>query len=158
MKLNVGCGRDYREGWINIDISREVKADAIADIRTWELPRDNKGNYDSRIKDEEVDEIYISGVLEQIGENDHLIHAMNECHRVLKPGGKMVVVVPNAQYAIAHRDPMDVRKFTKATFFYFGERETEYKLYGSVYGFKPWKDIDIQENGRHIMTVTMFKV
>lgn len=156
-KINIGCGRDYREGWINIDISREVKADAYCDIRTWELQRNTDGNYDARIKDEEADVVYISGVLEQIGENEHLIHAINECWRVLKPGGQIVIVVPNAKHAIAHRDPMDIRKFTPATFNYFVDGFQEYRDYGSVYGFKPWKTLDIQENERHILTVTMSK-
>lgn len=157
MKINIGCGRDYREGWINIDISRDVKAEAYCDIRTWELQRNTDGNYDARIKDGEAELVYISGVLEQIGENDHLIHALNECHRVLKPGGTIQIVVPNAKYAIAHRDPMDIRKFTPDTFRYFLQGTQEYRDYGSVYGFQPWSSLDIQENQRHILTVTMIK-
>ena len=86
MKLNIGCGRDYRPGWVNIDISSDCKTDVRMDIRTGTLPA----------REYEADEVYISGVLEQIGDNGQLIHVMNECHRVLKPGGKMVVVVPNA--------------------------------------------------------------
>lgn len=147
MKLNIGCGRDYRPGWVNIDISSECKTDVRMDIRTEYLPA----------REYEADEIYISGVLEQIGDNDQLIHVMNECHRVLKPGGKMVVVVPNAKHAIAHQDPMDVRKFTIPTFQYFLKGDRHHELYGSVYGFYPWSDIQIHENERHILTVTMIK-
>jgi hypothetical protein len=66
-------------------------------------------------------------------------------------------VVPNAKYAIAHRDPMDIRKFTPDTFRYFLASTQEYRDYGSVYGFKPWQSLDIQENQRHILTVTMIK-
>lgn len=146
-RLNIGCGRDYRQGWINTDISHEVKADHYFDIRREKFP----------FKDELFEEICISGVLEQIGPNEELIHAMNECHRVLKPGGKMTVIVPNAKHAIAHRDPMDVRKFTMATFKYFDPECYEYRDYGSVYGFKPWDLEDIDENERHILTVTMHK-
>ena len=147
MKLNIGCGRDYRPGWMNIDISSDCKTDVRMDIRTDTLPA----------REYEADEVYISGVLEQIGDNDQLINLMNECHRVLKPGGKMVVVVPNAKHAIAHQDPMDVRKFTIPTFQYFLKGDRHYELYGSVYGFLPWSDIQIHENERHILTVTMTK-
>lgn len=159
MKLNIGCGRDYRQGWVNIDISRDVKAEEYLDIRKDGLP----------FADCSVEEIYISGVLEQIGSNDELIFAMNEMHRVLygkgdttmykddAVGGKAVIIVPNARYAIAHRDPMDIRKFTPETFPYFDVAAQEYRLYGSVYGFLPWTDIQIQENQRHIMTITMTK-
>ena len=80
-----------------------------------------------------------------------------EVYRVLKPGGVMTVIVPNARFAIAHQDPMDVRKFTKETFSYFLKGSRQYDLYGSVYGFKEWSSIRIEENARHILTVTMTK-
>lgn len=146
-KLNIGCGRDYRDGWINIDLSREVNADLYLDIRKDPLP----------YLDQSVDEIYISGVLEQIGSNEDLVHAMRECHRVLKPGRNMVIVVPNARYGIAHRDPMDIRKFTRETFLYFITGTQEWKLYGSVYGFPGWLNITIEENERHILTICLIK-
>lgn len=146
MRLNIGCGRDYREGWWNSDIG-SAKCDARHDIRTERLP----------FEDNSVELIYISGVLEQILENEHLIHAMNECNRVLKPGCFMEVVVPNARFAIAHQDPMDVRKFTRETFPYFIKGLRQHDLYGSVYGFAGWSGCDIQENQRHIMIIKMRK-
>lgn len=146
-KVNIGCGRDYRPGWVNIDISKEVKAEHYLDIRTDKLP----------LEDDSCQLVYISGVLEQIGDNDQLIHALNECWRVLMPYGEIVIVVPNAKYAIAHRDPMDIRKFTPDTFRYFIDSFQEYKDYGSVYGFKPWCKLNVKENARHILTVAMCK-
>lgn len=146
-RLNIGCGRDYRDGWWNCDISQNCKSDATLDIATQQIP----------FSGGTVDEVYISGVLEQIAGNEGLIHAMNECYRVLKPGGVMTVVVPNARYAIAHRDPMDVRKFTREMFEYFRSGTREFKLYGSVYGFCGWTDITVTENHRHIFTVTFVK-
>lgn len=145
-KLNIGCGRDYKEGWWNSDIG-DTKCDAKHDIRTDVLP----------FKDGEVERIYISGVLEQILENEHFIHAMNECHRVLKNGGVMEVVVPNARFAIAHQDPMDVRKFTKETFNYFLAGHRAHTLYGSIYGFAGWSRITIDENERHIFVIEFIK-
>lgn len=147
MRLNIGCGRDYKEGWWNCDISAHVRNDTILDISKDSLP----------FADGSVERIYISGVLEQIGENAAFQHAMNECHRVLKKGGIMNVVVPNARYAIAHRDPMDVRKFTPETFKYFLKGSNEFKLYGEVYGFHGWESIVIEENARHILEIEMKK-
>lgn len=146
-KLNVGCGRDYKEGWENWDKSHAVKTERCFDIRRQPWP----------CTDGDAQQIYISGVLEQIGSNEELVHVMNQAHRCLQPNGKMTVVVPNAKYAIAHRDPMDVRKFTPATFSYFLKTAKEFTLYGSVYGFLGWSDIRIEENARHILTVTMIK-
>lgn len=146
LKLNIGCGRDYRPGWENIDISKEVKAEHYLDIRKGSLP----------FADDSVDEIFISGVLEQIESNDDFVHVMQEIYRVIKPNfAKVELVVPNARFAIAHRDPMDVRKFTKETFSYFLRGAREHELYGSVYGFPGWDLIKISENERHIFVVEL---
>lgn len=167
-KINIGCGRDYKEGWLNTDISEECKADVYFDIRKDPILIGNKHqvlvndgrksfNVDDVYPSGKAEYIYISGVLEQIGKNEHLIHALNECHRVLKPGGIMEVIVPNARFAIAHQDPMDVRKFTPETFPYFELGSRQYKLYGSVYGFMGWSKITLEENARHIMIIKMVK-
>lgn len=155
-RLNIGCGRDYRDGWINIDISKNCKADLYLDIRKDTLMRYPPVS-PIEIRANDVDEIYISGVLEQIGDNDQFIFAMNECWRALKPGGVMTLVVPDARFAIAHQDPMDVRKFTLQTFDYFLKGNRKHDLYGSVYGLIGWSKALISENERHIFTVEMIK-
>lgn len=146
-KINLGCGMDYRQGWKNWDISEECKTDAIVDIRQDVFPAE----------DGEAELVYVSGVFEQIASNEELVHAMNECHRCLQDGGTMEVVVPNAENSIAWQDPFDVRKFVPKTFDYFIGEEREYKLYGKLYGFKPWSSVDIRTNPRGIMEITMVK-
>lgn len=145
--VNIGCGMDYRAGWLNTDISATAKCDVVHDIRTERLP----------VEDGEVDVVYASGVLEQILLNEHLLFAFNEVWRVLKPGGEFQVVVPNAEYSIAFQDPMDVRKFVPKTFQYLISGAREYLLYGKIYGFMPWKSVTIKENERHILVVTLIK-
>lgn len=147
MKINIGCGTDYRHGWLNTDISPTAKADVVHDIRCEKLPA----------KDGEAEEVYCSGVLEQILDNEDLVFAMNEVWRVLKKGGMFRIVVPNAEHSIAYQDPFDVRKFTPKTFQYFLEGAREYNLYGKVYGFKPYHSLHIDENQRHILVVSMTK-
>jgi predicted SAM-dependent methyltransferase len=147
MKINLGCGRDYRKDYVNTDISHETKADYYFDVSKDLFP----------FEDNSADEIYCSGVLEQILTNEGLINAMNESYRVLKNNGLFIIVVPNAKYAVAHQDPMDVRKFTIPTFDYFIKGNRHYDLYGSVYGFKPWKMDSIEENERGILIVKLLK-
>ena len=157
-KINIGCGMDYREGWINTDISHAVKADVYFDIGKEEIQTVFGINKEQvPVKEEQFDLVYCSGVLEQILLNEELIHAMNEMHRVLKKGGVCEIVVPNAEHAIAFQDPMDVRKFTPKTFAYFIDGEREYNLYGKVYGFKPWSSCEINENSRGILEVKLIK-
>ena len=145
--INIGCGMDYRPGWLNTDLSPTAKADIVHDIRKEQLP----------VGDNEADIVYASGVLEQILENEHLIFAFNEVWRVLKSGGTFEIVVPNAEHSIAFQDPMDVRKFVPKTFQYLISGAREYLLYGQVYGFKPWKSVTVKENERHILVVTLTK-
>lgn len=79
IKLHVGCGLKHLEGYINIDVSPEVKPDVVADI--CKLP----------FKDNSVDEIYTAHTLEHVPD---FTKAMRELHRVLRPGGRLKIVVP----------------------------------------------------------------
>jgi predicted SAM-dependent methyltransferase len=146
-RINIGCGMDYRQGWLNTDLSRTAKCDVVHDIRSEHLP----------VEDGEVDVVYASGVLEQILLNEHLLFAFNEVWRVLKPGGEFQIVVPNAEFSIAFRDPFDCRQFTPGTFNYFHHDHRHYKLYGSIYGFKPWELVKLDTNANGIMVITMKK-
>lgn len=145
--INIGCGRDFREGWLNTDFSAEASPDIVHDIRYEKLP----------VEDGSADLVYASGVLEQILTNEDLLFAINEVWRVLRSGGEFQIVIPNAEHSIAFQDPFDVRKFVPKTFDYLVSNAREYFLYGKVYGFKPWKSVTIKENQRHILEVTLIK-
>lgn len=82
MKLNVGCGDDYLEGYVNVDVDERVRADVHC--LAWELP------YDDGI----VDEILASHVIEHFVEPDR-DEALAEWWRVLKSGGLLTVRCPN---------------------------------------------------------------
>lgn len=38
MKLNLGCGEDYRRGWTNVDINHKFKADYYCNLEDADLP------------------------------------------------------------------------------------------------------------------------
>ncbi|MFO7677185.1 MAG: methyltransferase domain-containing protein [Thermoplasmatota archaeon] len=80
MKLNLGCGREHLEGWINIDRVKDDAVDLIHDLNT-RLPFD----------DNSVDEILASHVFEHILYWEDLLH---ECHRILKPSSIITIKVP----------------------------------------------------------------
>jgi ubiquinone/menaquinone biosynthesis C-methylase UbiE len=131
---------------VNLDVS-ETRCDVRHDVRE-PLP----------FPDGEFDEIYASGILEQIGPNEEFCDLMNECHRVLGRGGRMTVIVPNAKYPAAFRDPFDCRRFTEETWNYFDVDNRYWKNYGDLYGFLPWKVLQVvsaNENG--IMTAVLEK-
>ncbi len=83
-KLNLGCGEDYREGFVNIDINPDVKKDFSVDIE--------KGL--KMFKDNTFEYVYSRHVLEHI-HPDKLIFVMSEIYRVCKPNAIVDIYVPH---------------------------------------------------------------
>lgn len=94
MKVNLGCGYDLKQGYLNIDIIKTAPEVVVQDLNmVWEFAKDNT-----------VDELYISDVLEHL--ND-LNHFFRETERVLKVGGTIQVNYPHyktpSAYAMSHK-------------------------------------------------------
>ncbi len=89
LRLNCGCGMFKIRGYVNIDSDPEVQPDLVATLPP--LP----------YSDEEVDEVYAGHFLEHLGYEDGKTF-LKECYRVLKPGGKLGVVVPDTREIVAH--------------------------------------------------------
>lgn len=92
MRLNLGCGTDYRAGYVNCDIDPRV-ADVVFDLRRPPYP----------FAEGSVDEIVANNVLEHVGD---LPAVMDGLHRILRVGGKLGVTVPHfSSYgAMGHYD------------------------------------------------------
>ncbi len=83
MKLHLGCGKRYLDGYIHVDIADFEHID-------YKIPVDDL----SIFKSGEVDEIYASHVLEYF-DRSYVITVLKEWKRVLKPGGILRLAVPN---------------------------------------------------------------
>lgn len=85
MKLNLGCQIHYFDGWVNQDVvgdDANMKVDLVCDAV--KLP----------YEDASVDFIYAGHLVEHFYP-DTLPAAIAEWKRVLKPGGKLVIVTPD---------------------------------------------------------------
>lgn len=140
MKLNLGCGRDYREGYVNADISQDVGADAVFDMRNG-IP----------FADNYFEESVVNNSLTQILEGETFVRVMNELHRVTT--GDIYIRVPNAKDICAYQDPLDCRRFTTESFTYMQEGHRRYEQYGKHYGFKPFSVSLLEDNGRQMIFV-----
>ena len=144
-RVNLGCGRQYWKDWVNIDISKEIRADHHMDAGKEDLP----------FEDNEVDEVVCGCMLEQIHDNKEFIHVLNEVHRVLKKGGVFRGYVPSTQREVMFLDPMDYRFFQLESFEYFDVDKHAYREFGKVYGLKPWWQIKVKQTESGIIHFEM---
>ncbi|MHA1225146.1 MAG: class I SAM-dependent methyltransferase [Candidatus Hodarchaeales archaeon] len=101
MRLDIGCGKNPRQGYIGID-KEDYGQEIIRDIEKECLP----------FSDSTIDEIFCQHVLEHL---DDPMFVIDEFWRVLKPHGKAWIIVPHKDnikaYALRHK-----RYFNEYTF------------------------------------------
>ena len=88
MKLNVGCGRHVLDGWVNVDVQRSPKAARDPEIfaEATKIPLD----------DGVADEVMAIHLFEHFHFWD-APKALAEWHRLLKPGGLLVLEMPDVK-------------------------------------------------------------
>jgi SAM-dependent methyltransferase len=126
VRLNLGCGNDILPAYVNHDVRQHrPEVDVVHDLRVlpWPWPSHS------------ADEIRLLDVLEHM---PAVVPVIDECWRLLKPGGLLHVRVPHYQHENAWLDPTHVRPFHLDSFDYFDPDRT----LGSKYGFyseRKWK-------------------
>ncbi|PLW95191.1 MAG: hypothetical protein C0592_00590 [Marinilabiliales bacterium] len=104
-KLNLGCGTDIKEGWVNLDVSPLEGVDVVHDVNTLPLP----------FEDELFDYILCQDILEHI----EYIPVLKELHRIMKKGGIIEIRVPHFTSRINYIDPTHKKRFSIETFDFF---------------------------------------
>lgn len=117
--LNLGSGRDVRSSWVNMDAYAPV-VDVRHDITKIPWP----------FVDETFSLVYASHVLEHVpptivGGRDALFVIFDEIHRVLKPGGRLVVRVPIGNGPSGRNHPGHYRQFQPVWFRFLEESHVE---------------------------------
>lgn len=114
IKLNIGAGKTYIPGFINIDISN--KADISLNLSAERLP----------FEDDSVEIIFSYHTLEHV---PNYMHALSEIYRVLKNGGIFLVGVPYVSLTEFHLvNPYHLHNFNEHSFSFFDPK----KLKGSA--------------------------
>lgn len=106
-QLNLGCGFDKRDGWLNVDNFAECAPDMMVDIEAtpWPLPTD------------QFDTVLLKHVLEHVGADFGTFkRVMQELYRVTAPNGLIEIHVPHFRHDTYWSDPTHVRAFTHLTF------------------------------------------
>ena len=88
--VNIGCGAVFHPDWVNLDVTPSDAA-----VRRWDarsgLPFDDRG----------VDACYASHVLEHLSKVE-ASRLLEECLRILRPGGVVRLVVPDLEGIARH--------------------------------------------------------
>jgi SAM-dependent methyltransferase len=77
-KLNVGCGRDIRKGWVNLDGVKFEGIDVVHNLDKFPYP----------FKDNTFEEVWAQQIIEHL---DHPQEFVKELWRISKPGAKVVI-------------------------------------------------------------------
>lgn len=121
-KLNLGCGRNIKQGWVNLDLVSLPGVDIVHDVEKLPLP----------FKDEEFDEIRCDNILEHI----EYIPVMKELHRILKPEGLLKIRVPHFSSRNNYVDPTHKKRFSIETFDFFVAESRAAREKGYYFDFR----------------------
>ena len=103
MKLNLGCGKNYIDGWVNVDFYDDSKCDITHDLV--EFPRP--------LEDNSVSEIRIIHTLEHLGADWRVyIKILQEMYRICEDDATIEVHVPSPWHWNFTSDPTHVRPVT----------------------------------------------
>lgn len=107
MKLNLGCGKNKIEDYVNVDVEPSVEPDVVADF-TKSLP----------YEDGTVEEIVMMHTIEHVLEDLHQ-GIFDECHRVLVDGGTLLLAYPEFEVCAKYwlENYMGNRDFWRNTIF-----------------------------------------
>ena len=122
LKLHLGCGRNYLEGYINIDLPSEdqelmkAKADVYKDIR------------DLEYSDNSIDEIRNHHLLEHFTRQEAL-KLLLQWRNWLKPDGFLVIETPDFEKCIELFLKSDTKTKFKIARHIFGSHESDWAIH-----------------------------
>ena len=103
MKLNLGSGSKILKGYVNVDKFQYYNPDVVHDLEKFPYP----------FKDNSVDEILLSHVLEHIGQNPDIFNnIIKELYRICKNNSIVDIRVPHPRHDDFISDPTHVRPIT----------------------------------------------
>lgn len=105
-KLHLGCGKDIRDGFVNVDSAKLPGVDKVYDLNKYPWP----------FKESEFSYVYADNVLEHL---NSIVEPMEEIWRVTKNGSISHIIVPIVPSVWAFIDPTHKQFYTPYTFDYF---------------------------------------
>lgn len=139
-RLHIGSGKDYRPGWLNVDILPMAQPDAVIDLaqpHEWPVRLVSETVGEVELHEDSLSVIYANNVLEHVPDLPTL---MRNCLHLLKDGGRMEIEVPYEHANTAWQDPTHIRAMNEASwvyytdwFWYLGWFEHRFHLHSFAY-------------------------
>jgi hypothetical protein len=111
LRLNLGCGMNRLDGYVNVDRHGEPDVRHDLEVLPWPWP------------DDSVSEILLKHVLEHLGRDPGVyLEIMKELYRVCQDGATIRVIVPHHRHEFFFNDPTHVRAVTAEGMTLFSQR------------------------------------
>lgn len=138
IKLNLGCGRKKKQGYINIDYEEILGDGTKPDFRM------NLLEFPYPLPDNSVDEIWMEHVLEHF-EKEDIYKIFSELYRICKPNAIIKIKVPYITHPVAFTDWDHKTRFGRDSFKRLGVTRGGIKNDGkNVYLFRrDWDFIEV---------------
>ena len=125
--LVIGCGNRPAKGAVNHDrVKHRPEIDVAHDLNELPWPWE----------DASFDKICADAVLEHLRLN--LIESLNECWRILRPGGELYLKLPHWKHDTSYMDPTHYWQFSVRTLEIF-DPATEYGARYAFYTERKWE-------------------
>jgi len=112
LRLNLGCGQNPREGFLNVDKFPACNPDMVCDLEVFPWP----------FEDNSAELIILHHVLEHLGETtDKFFAVMKELYRISAPDARIEVTVPHPRSHAFLNDPTHVRAISPAIMLLFSK-------------------------------------
>ena len=118
-RMNLGSGKDYQAGWLNVDVLARAQPDLVLDLAqplSLPLRATSATGGETLLEEGSLELINANNVLEHVSE---LTTLMGNCLRLLKPEGELRIEVPYERAPTAWQDPTHVRAMNENSWIYY---------------------------------------
>lgn len=139
-QINLGSGKDYKPGWLNLDVIERAEPDVVLDLgRQQAFPWRGVSRFgtDVELQPGTVEKFHANNVLEHVPDLPCL---MTNVLTLLKEGGEIEIEVPYEKAPTAWQDPTHIRAMNENSwiyytgwFWYLGWREHRFEMVASTW-------------------------